>query len=60
LTIKEIRAFTGLSQIKFCEQYGIPRRTLENWEKDIPGQPPEYIARLLERVVKMDFCEKLK
>ena len=55
MTIKEIRTLTGLSQVKFCKQYEIPRRTLENWEsKKSPA--PIYTLKLLERVVKEDYC----
>jgi len=55
MTIKEIRALTGLSQVKFCKQYGIPRRTLENWES---GETiaPTYTVSLLEHAVKDDYC----
>ena len=53
MTIKELRDMTGLSQGKFAEKYGIPRRSIENWEG---GQrtPPEYVLKLLERCVLMD------
>ena len=55
MTIKEIRTLTGLSQVKFCKRYGIPRRTLENWEV---GETiaPSYTVSLLERAVKEDYC----
>ena len=32
LTIRDIRAHTGLSQAAFAARYCIPRRTVENWE----------------------------
>lgn len=55
MTIKEIRALTGLSQVKFAEKYGIPRRSVENWEldKDKPShrECPEYVINLLENAV---------
>lgn len=52
--IKEMRALTGLSQRKFAEMYDIPVRTLENWEAGT-RVPPEYVLKLLERVVLIDF-----
>ena len=52
--IKEIRALTGLSQAKFSALYGIPQRTLESWEMG-ERNPPEYVLRLLQRVVMMDM-----
>ena len=57
MTIKEIRALTGLSQRKFCDRYNIPRRTLEDWEAGI-SNPPTYVIELLERTVKEDYDEK--
>ena len=59
MNIKQIRAISGLSQIKFGQKYGIPRRTIESWEcnEDNPNYRPcpEYVRRLLERAVKEDF-----
>lgn len=56
MTIKEIRTLTGLSMQKFGDKYDIPLRTVQNWEGG-QRQPPEYVLKLLERVVKED--EKL-
>ena len=44
--IKKMRAETGMSQAKFCEYFGIPKRTLEEWERG-SRKPPEYLVRLL-------------
>lgn len=57
MTIKEIRALTGLSQAAFAERYNIPKRSIENWETTGAGhrEPPEYVVDLLERVVKADL-----
>ncbi len=62
MAIKQIRAISGLSQVKFGQKYGIPRRTIEGWECD-ENSPnhrvcPDYVRRLLERVVKEDFLQK--
>lgn len=54
LSIKEIRNITKLSQVKFSAMYGIPQRTLESWEMR-ERNPPEYVLRLLQRVVMMDM-----
>lgn len=56
VTIREIREKTGLSQAKFGERYGIPTRTIENWETG-SRVPPQYVVELLRRVVEMDFPE---
>ena len=45
-TVKEIRSRTGLNRKEFCQKFGIPLRTMEEWET---GRriPPEYIPRML-------------
>ena len=53
MTIKEIRALSGLSQGKFAEQYGIPVRTEQGWEAG--KSVPQYFLDLLERVVREDY-----
>lgn len=53
MTIREIRALTGLSQAKFGERYGIPLRTIQDWEAGV-RTPPTYVVALLERVVRED------
>ena len=53
-TIKEIRALTNLSQGQFADKYEIPRASLQNWEQGY-RQCPDYLLKLLERVVREDF-----
>ena len=52
MTIKGIRALTGLSQSKFAGRYGIPVRTLQGWEAG--KKVPDYVLVLLDRVVHED------
>ena len=54
LEMKQIRKMTGLSQIKFSEQYNIPRRTIEDWETG-KMKCPDYVLELLEFKVKYDL-----
>ena len=54
MTIKELRAITGLSQRAFGEKYHIPTRTIENWEGGT-RKPSETILYLLERAVREDY-----
>lgn len=56
MTVKGIRTLTGLSQARFAEKYGIPKRTLEKWEQG-ETNPPAYLVKLLERAVKDDYKE---
>ena len=53
-TIKEIRSSTGLSQVKFCEALNIPRRTLEDWERE-KTTPPPYVVELIAFRVQHDM-----
>jgi len=59
MTIKGIRALTGLSQKKFAEQYHINLRTLQHWEANPTSQTyrecPEYYTYLLEKVVRQEY-----
>ena len=52
--IKEIRQLSCLSQGKFAKKYGIPVGTLQHWEIG-ERKPPEYVLKLLERVVNEDI-----
>lgn len=52
MTIKELRKMTGLTQEKFGEYFGIPRRTIQNWETDGESDNgrkcPAYLLDLME------------
>ena len=56
MTIKELRKRTGLTQEKFGEYFGIPRRTIQNWElcgESKEGRKcPEYLLALMEYKLK--------
>lgn len=48
MSIKELRATTGLSQVAFARRFLFPRRTLENWESSkVPNECPLYIRMLI-------------
>lgn len=53
MTVKEIRAITGLSQRKFAEKYGLNKRTLQNWEGG-ENRPQQGFEKLLLRAVMED------
>lgn len=44
--IRELRRKTGLSQAKFAEKFGIPKRSIENWEQ-CKRSAPQYVLNLL-------------
>lgn len=49
--VKNLRKSTGLSQRAFSEKYGIPQRTLQEWEGG-RRNPPAYVLRMLSMYVK--------
>lgn len=49
LTIRDIRAGTGLSQAAFAQRFCIPRRTVEDWEAG-RRSCPDYVRLLLAEV----------
>lgn len=56
MEIKEMRELLGISRAEFSRRYGIPLRTLENWESG-KRTPPPYVINLLERIIKEDADE---
>lgn len=52
--IRKLRLKTGLSMQKFGDKYGIPMRTIQNWERG-RNEPLPYLVNLLKRVVEEDF-----
>lgn len=53
VSISDLRSSIRLSRSEFSRRYGIPIRTMEDWEAG-RRTPPEYVVSLLERVVKED------
>ena len=47
MTIKELRAATGMSQADFSEYLNISKRTIEKWEQG-ERTPPAYVVELIE------------
>ena len=56
-TLIELRRESGMSRKEFCEYFGIPYRTVQDWELG-NRKIPEYLLRLMIYKVKME--EKLK
>ena len=46
VTIRDLRAHTGLNRTAFALRYLIPYRTVENWERG-DSQCPDYVRLLL-------------
>ena len=51
--IKQLRKNTGLSQSKFAARFGVPVRTLQQWEQG-QSAPPEYVVRMMAYILKLE------
>ena len=51
--LRELRAEAGMNRKKFAEYFGIPLRTVEDWEAG-KRKMPEYLLRLIAYKVKLD------
>lgn len=47
MTVRELRRRAGLTQKDFSVLFGIPRRTLEDWERGV-RTPAPYLVSLIE------------
>ena len=60
MTIKQAREFSGLTQTEVEEEFGIPVRTLHNWESGI-RQAPDYVdAYLVEKLTQVKRVARIK
>ncbi len=57
MNIREMRRQLGNTQSEFAARYGIPFRTIQNWETGA-RKPPEYIVALLEHRVEEDLVNR--
>ena len=51
--IKQLRKNTGLSQSKFAARFGVPVRTLQQWEQG-QSAPPEYVVRMMAYILQLE------
>jgi len=50
MTVADLRRETKLSQRQFAELFGIPVRTLQQWEQG-KSAPPAYVLSMMERLL---------
>ena len=55
--IIELRESTGMNRKEFCDYFGIPYRTVTEWERD-NRHAPEYLLRLLEYYIRTEKVMK--
>jgi len=49
----ELRKSTGMNIKEFCEYFGIPYRTVTEWERGTRTMP-DYVLRLMAYQIKME------
>ena len=57
MCIRDRRESTGMNRKEFCEFFGIPYRTVTDWELD-NRHAPEYVLRLLEYYIRHENIRK--
>ena len=57
MDIRSLRKMLGATQNGFATRYGIPLRTIQNWETG-KRKPPQYIMEWLERQVCEDLVNR--
>ena len=51
MTIKDLRLASGMTQKAFAEYFGIPYRTVQDWDAE-RRKCPEYLNALMEYKLK--------
>ena len=57
MNIKELRNTAGMTQKAFADYFGIPHRTIQNWEGG-QRQCPDYLLNLM--IYKLEKENKIK
>ena len=47
MTFKSLREKSGMNQTKYAKYFGIPYRTVQNWELNT-RQCPDYLLKLMQ------------
>ena len=53
MNFKDLRKASGMTQKVFSEYFGIPKRTIEDWDRGI-SSPAEYLLELMEYKLKKE------
>lgn len=57
--VKELREKMGMNRRKFSDYYGIPYRTVQDWEAE-KRELPEYLLRLMKYRAEVEYMMKNK
>lgn len=53
MNIKEIRTSLKMSQQRFADKFGIPKRTLQDWEGGTHSAP-DYVVDMINKIVQFE------
>ena len=57
MEFKELRKATGMTQRKYSEYFGIPLRTIEDWERGITKCNPYLLELMLYKLEKENMLK---
>ena len=57
--VKELREKMGMNRREFSDYYGIPYRTVQDWEAE-KRELPEYLLRLMKYREEVEYMVKNK
>lgn len=57
MTIKELRALSGMTQQAFGDYFNIPLRSIQNWEGG-QRQCPDYLLNLMQYKLEKEGIKK--
>lgn len=57
--VKELREKMGMNRREFSDYYGIPYRTIQDWEAE-KRELPEYLLRLMKYRAEVEYMMKNK
>ena len=57
--VKELREKMGMYRREFSDYYGIPYRTVQDWEAE-KRELPEYLLRLMKYRAEVEYMMKNK
>ena len=55
--VRKLRESTGMNRKNFCEYFGIPYRTMTDWELG-NRKFPDYVLRMMSYQIKMEGLNK--
>lgn len=53
----QLRKSTGMNRKEFCEYFGIPYRTVTEWERGT-RRMPDYVLRMIAYQIRMECLDE--